>query len=213
LGGIGNTLSGLTWLYLLGAGYTVYQLSKNWRKFWGDSLSPASYQLAVSVAFFLLVPVGVLLHEFGHMLAAWSTGSRVLGLHYFIYWGYVQVQYAPSNDIALLNLIDWYVALAGNFVSYLLGIACIVAALRLTNLKAVLRVVLIQLGILELVQTLIIYPLMSLDPSFVGDWSSIYSFHAPVASWATLVVHVLSLAGFVWLMRVNKQATYLSRGY
>ncbi len=208
MGGIGNTLSGLSWLYVLGAGYTAYQLSRNWRRFWADTLSPASYQLAVSVAFFLLVPVAVLLHEFGHILAAWSTGSRVLGLHYFLYWGYVE--YIPSSSSALL---DWYVALAGNFVSYLVGIVCIVAALRLTKLKAIVRVVLMQLGILQLVQTLIVYPLMSLDPSFVGDWNSIYSFHAPVASWATLVVHLLSLAGFVWLLRVNKQATYLSRGY
>jgi hypothetical protein len=208
LGGIGGTLSGLSWLYLLGAAYTIYQLSKHWRRFWADDLSPSSYQLAVSVAFFLLVPVGVLLHEFGHMFAAWSTGSHVLGLHYFIYWGYVE--YIPSSDSALL---DWYVALAGNFVSYLLGIACIVAALRLSRLKAIVRVMLMQLGILELVQTLIFYPLMSLDPSFVGDWNSIYSFRAPVASWATLVVHLLSLAGFLWLLRNNRQATYLSRGY
>lgn len=208
MGGIGDIFSGLSWLYLLGAGYTIYQLSRNWRGFWADKLSPGSYQLAVSVAFFLLVPVGVLLHELGHILAAWSTGSQVLGLHYFIYWGYVE--YIPSSNSALL---DWYVALAGNFVSYLLGIACIVAALRLSRLKAVLRVVLMQLGILELVQTLILYPLMSLSPGFVGDWNSIYSFRAPVASWATLVVHLLSLAGFVWLMRANLQATYLSRGY
>lgn len=208
MGGIGDTLSGLSWLYILGAGFTLYQLSKNWRKFWSDELSPGSHQLAVTVALFLLVPVGVLLHEFGHILAAWSTGSRVLGLHYFLYWGYVE--YIPSSASPLL---DWYVALAGNFVSYGLGIACIAAALRLSQLRAVLRVMLMQLGILELVQTLIFYPLLSLDPNFIGDWNSIYSFRAPVASWATLIVHLLSLAGFVYLLRSNKQATYLSRGY
>lgn len=208
MGGIGDTLSGLSWFYLLGAAYTIYQLGKKWRLFWADKLSPGSRQLAVSVAFFLLVPVGVLLHEFGHMFAAWSTGSQVLGLHYFLYWGYVEI--IPSSNSALLN---WYIALAGNFVSYLLGIVCLFVALRLSHLKPILRVILVQLGILELVQTLIAYPLMSLDPNFAGDWDAIYSFRAPLASWVTLVVHLLSLAGFVWLIRVNRQTSYLSRGY
>ena len=208
MGGIGDVLSSLSWLYLIGAAFTIYQLARNWRAFWAGELTPQSYQTAVGVAFFLLVPVGVLLHEFGHMLAAWSTQSQVLGLHYFVYWGYVE--YIPASNSALL---DWYVALAGNFVSYLLGIACLFVALRGDKLRLIVRVILTQLGILEIVQTLIFYPLMSLSPGFVGDWNSIYSFHAPVASSATLAVHLLSLAAFIYIMRANKQATYLSRGY
>jgi hypothetical protein len=208
LGGIGDTFSALSWIYLLGAGFTVYQLFQHRREFWDDKVTTRDRQLAGSVAFFLLVPVAVLFHEFGHMLAAWSTGSEVLGLHYFFYWGYVE--YIPSSTDPLQA---WYVALAGNFFSYILGIACIVAALTLPNLKLVLRVVLAQLGILEIVQTLILYPLMSLDPNFHGDWDSIYDFAAtPVASWTTLAWHLLSLAGFVYLLRANRRLTYLTGG-
>lgn len=201
MGGVSDLFTPLAIVCLFGAGATLYQLAGHWREFWGDNPTPLSLRLAGGVAFFLLVPVGVLLHEFGHMLAAWSTGSNVLGLHYFAYWGYVE--YIPSSSSPLL---DWYVSLAGNFVSYLLGIACIAAAFYWRGLKGIARIVLYQLGILQLVQTLIFYPLVSLDPSFHGDWDSIYSFKAPVASGVTLAVHVLSLLAFLYLVRERRQA-------
>jgi len=200
LGGIGDTFSSLTIIYMFAGAFTLYQVVKSWRGFWAGALTAHNRQLSGGVAFFLLVPIGVLLHEFGHMLAAWSTHSQVLGLHYFFYWGYVE--YIPSSNSPLQ---DWYVALAGNFVSYALGIACLAVAATWDSLRPALRFTIMQLGVLELIQTLIFYPLISIaDPNFHGDWDSIYSFQAPVASWATLVVHVVSLVGFVLFMRWNK---------
>lgn len=206
MGGIGDTFPAITVIYLLAGAFTLYQLVTSWREFWSGDLSQRNQQLAGAVAFFLLVPVGVLLHELGHMVAAWSTQSRVLGLHYFVYWGYVE--YIPSSESALL---DWYVALAGNFVSYLLGVACLAVSL-LSKIKSIMRLVLFQLGVLELVQTLIFYPLISLDPGFYGDWDSIYSFRAPIASVITLAAHLLSLAAFIWLLRRNRPANILAQG-
>lgn len=199
MGGGSDLFNSLSIIYLFGAAVTLYQLWKGWRAFWNDGPTPNNQRLAGGIAFFLLVPIGVLLHEFGHMLAAWSTGSKVLGLHYFVYWGYVE--YIPSSGSALL---DWYVALAGNFLSYLLGIGCVVLALMWRGAKPVVKLVFYQLGILQLVQTLIFYPLLSLDPGFYGDWDSIYSFRAPVASGITLAVHIASLLAFFYLLRMNK---------
>ncbi|HUP26942.1 MAG TPA: hypothetical protein VM409_00790 [Chloroflexia bacterium] len=207
MGGIGGTFSTMSWLAVLGGAYTLYQLSRGWPDFWNRELSPKSRQLAGGVAFFLLVPIGVLLHEFGHMLAAWSTSSTVLGLHYFVYWGYVS--YVPSSDSAVLA---WYVALAGNFVSFVLGVICLAVALRATQIRAVARLVLAQLGVLELTQTLIFYPLISLDPQFDGDWDAIYSFGAPLASWATAIVHAASLVAFTLVLRKSREANWLLRG-
>lgn len=189
--------SGISVFYLLIGAYILYQLVTRWREFWSDEFAqhPKTQQLASGVSFFLLVPIGVLLHEIGHMVAAWLTGSEVLGLHYFVYWGYVSFIPARPDPVLL-----WFVALAGNFVSYALGIVCVAAAL-MVKMKPILRVVLYQLGMIELIQTLVAYPLMSLDPNFNGDWDTIYSFQAPVASWATLVVHMLSLVAFVVLVR------------
>ncbi len=200
MGGIGDTFSSLTIIYMFAGAFTLYQVVKSWRGFRAGALTAHNRQLSGGVAFFLLVPIGVLLHEFGHMLAAWSTHSQVLGLHYFFYWGYVE--YIPSSNSPLL---DWYVALAGNFVSYVLGIACLAVAATWSSLRPALRFTIMQLGVLELIQTLIFYPLISIaDPNFHGDWDSIYSFQAPIASWATLVVHIVSLVGFVLFMRWNK---------
>ena len=195
MGGIGDTFPIITVIYLVAGAYTLYQLVTHWRQFWSGGLSSTNQQLAGGVAFFLLVPIGVLLHEFGHMLAAWSTDSRVLGLHYFVYWGYVEL--IPSSNSPLL---DWYIALAGNFVTYLLGVVSLVLAFT-WKIKPILRVVLFQFGVLALVQTLIFYPLISLDPGFYGDWDSIYSFQAPLASGITLAVHLLSLAALFYVLR------------
>src|SRR5439155_24366420 len=96
--------------------------------------------------------------------------------------------------------------------SYALGIECLLAAMHTPKMKLILRVVLAQLGVLDLAQTLIAYPLMSLSPDHNGDWDTIYSFNAPIASWATLAVHILSLAGFILLVNANKKARFLLRG-
>jgi hypothetical protein len=198
LGGIADTFPTITVIYLFAGAYTLYRLVTHWREFWSDGLTPHNQQMAGGVAFFLLVPVGVLLHECGHMVAAWSTGSQVLGLGYFLYWGYVE--YIPASASPLL---DWYVALTGNFVSYLLGVGSLAVSF-LWKMKPIWRLVLFQLGVLELVQTLIFYPLISLDPEFFGDWDSIYSFRVPLASGITLAVHLLSLAAFILLLKRHR---------
>ena len=205
MGGISDTFTPLSLVYLFGAGYTVFQMAKGWRQLRSGQLTPANRRLASGIAFFLLVPVGVLLHEWAHMLAAWGTGGQVLGLHYFLYWGYVEYIPASADPLPI-----WWVSLAGNFVSYLLGIVCIAAGLLARILAPVARSILLQLGILELAQTLIFYPLISLDPGFHGDWDTIYSFDAPAASWLTLVVHLASLAGMVWLFRRSDTARELT---
>lgn len=154
------------------------------------------------VAFFLLVPVGVLLHEFGHIVAAWLVGLKVFGLHYFLYWGYVV--HASGTDLQ-----NWFVALAGNFVSFGLGVGCLVAALRLKPVRPAVNVMLAQLGVLEIVQTLIAYPLMSLDPGFEGDWDTIYSLDTPIAAAITLAVHLTSLVAFIIFIRRNDRMRQL----
>jgi hypothetical protein len=47
---------------------------------------------------------------------------------------------------------------------------------------------------------------MSLDPSFQGDWDTIYSFgEMPVPAAIALVVHLGSLVAFVFLLNRNKR--------
>jgi hypothetical protein len=61
LGGISDTFTPLSLIYLFGAGYTVFQMAKGWRQFRSGQLTTFNRRLASGIAFFLLVPVGVLL--------------------------------------------------------------------------------------------------------------------------------------------------------
>ncbi|MDQ3707344.1 MAG: hypothetical protein M3437_19385 [Chloroflexota bacterium] len=196
MNGIGDTFASFSWIYLLGAAYTIYLLSRGWKQLWSPRAGASTRQLAAMIAFFLLVPVGVLLHELGHMVVAQLLGLQVFGLHYFFYWGYVV--HASGTEMQ-----NWIVSLAGNFASYALGVACLVLALRLPPKRPAVNIILAQLGILELVQTLIAYPLMSLDPAFEGDWDTIYSLDAPARAAIVLAVHFASLAAFVILLNRN----------
>jgi hypothetical protein len=196
LGGIGDTFASFSWVYLIGAGYTIYLLSRAWKPFWGPRVGASARQLAAMIAFFLLLPVGVLLHELGHMLAASLLGLQVFGLHYFLYWGYVV--HAGGTDLQ-----NWSVALAGNFASFALGVTCLVLSVRLKPVRPAVNIILSQLGVLEIAQTLIAYPLMSLDPAFHGDWDTIYSFATPVAGAIALAVHLASLVLFVLFIKRN----------
>ncbi|MEA2575188.1 MAG: hypothetical protein QOH93_2486 [Chloroflexia bacterium] len=206
MGGIGDTFASFSWVYLIGAGYTLYLLSRAWKQLWGPKAGANTRQLAAMIAFFLLIPVGVLLHEFGHMLAAWLLGLQVFGLHYFLYWGYVV--HAGGTDLQ-----NWVVALAGNFVSFALGVACLYVALRIEPRRPAINITLAQLGVLEIVQTLIAYPLMSLDPALEGDWDTIYSFATPLPAAITLVIHLASLVAFVILLNRNTRMRKLMGTY
>lgn len=196
--GIGGAFASFSWVYLIGAGYTIYQLSRGWKGLWGPRAGSSTRQLAAMIAFFLLVPVGVLLHELGHMLAAQALGLEVFGLHYFLYWGYVV--HASGTDFQ-----NWIVSLAGNFASYALGVACLYFSMTLKPHRPAVNIILAQLGILEIVQTLIAYPLMSLDPTFHGDWDTIYSLDVPVPAVIAAVAHVASLVAFILLIQRNNR--------
>ena len=77
MGGISDTFTPLSLIYLFGAGYTVFQMAKGWRQLLSGRLTPFNRRLASGIAFFLLVPVGVLLRLHGPFLpTACARGGR-----------------------------------------------------------------------------------------------------------------------------------------
>ena len=66
---------------------------KNWRAFTDDQLTAVDRRLASELAFFVLIPIGVLFHELGHAAATYQFGGRVDwlngGFHYALFYGYV----------------------------------------------------------------------------------------------------------------------------
>jgi len=163
---------------------TIYMLLRRWRFFWDADFTTEDRRLASQAAVFVVPPVVVLVHELGHIAGAWIVGGQVVGFHYGLIEGAVQVagRLTPAEG--------WFVALTGNLAGGLLGLAVAVAGARGARLPRPLRHVLILGGVLEVGFHLVMYPLLSLSAGF-GDWTVIYDFSAtPVLGTLTAVLHL-----------------------
>lgn len=182
-------------LYGVGAVFTIFALVRRGRPFWRGALADRDEQLAFACAFFLVIPVGVLLHELGHALATWSVGGQVAQLSWRVYWGFV-IPVGNFGDTAA-----WWISLAGNLAGLLFGIALLALATAAGRRRPAAGRVMLIAGQLEIVFTLIVYPLMTLDLTFASDWRTIYDFSAtPLASAIAAVAHA-GLLGGLWLSR------------
>ena len=105
---------------------TLFNVFYGWRVFRGvgqgwsalnrEPLRPEQKQLIDRAAFFLGIPLGVIIHEFGHALTVWLFGGQVVDAGYGLYWGYVSHigSYTPSQL--------WIIAMAGTIGSLLYGV-------------------------------------------------------------------------------------------
>jgi hypothetical protein len=176
-----------TGLALLG----LPRLLRGWRELLAAPLSEEGKALAVYVAVFLAVPAATMAHELGHLIVARGLGASDATLHYRIFWGFVD--YATR----LPGHGDWWVALAGNAVSWALAALALLASGL--ALPPALRYTLRVFGMLEMVHTLVAYPLLSLSSLPGADWSTIYG----QPFWAgTAIVAIVHAASLVWLRRV-----------
>lgn len=176
---------------------TLWRLKQNWSSFWDDRVSRYDHFLAQRVAVFVLVPLGVLLHEVGHALATWQVGGEVVEFQWRIFWGYI----IPRGSFTDPEI--WWIAFSGNLVSILLGLIAIpgVALVR----KPILKELLYMFAVIELTYSLLFYPLFSWL-AVRGDWLTIYDFSIRPYAQLTLIVHGLLLAGLWWLSE-NEQVT------
>ncbi len=180
---------------------TLVALVRSWTSLWDADFTAADRRLATQVAVFLVPPVVVLLHELGHVAAVLAVGAEVVDFHYGLFEGSV----TASGRLSAGQ--NWFVAVAGNVVGAVAGLAMAVAGVRGRGLRPPLRHILILGGVLEVVFTLVGYPLLSLSATF-GDWVVVYDFdRTPVLSTATLAVHVLGLAALWRWWRVTVRRT------
>ncbi len=181
------TSSGVDLILGIGALLAVVSLVRSWRSFVDDELTPADRQVATQVAVFVVPPVVVLLHELGHVVAAWAVGARVTDFHYGLFEGAVGI----AGDLTAAQ--DWFVSFAGNLVSVLSGLAMLAAGARAARLRRPFRYVLLFGGIFVLLFSAVGYPLLSATANF-GDWLVIYDFSAtPALSALTAAVHAFGL--------------------
>ena len=177
----------LNWIFLLEvliSIYTLWQLATNWSGFWDSKVTLADRMLASRLAIFVLVPLGVLLHEVGHSLATWQVGGTVQTFRWYFFSGYI----IPLGDFNLAEY--WWIVFAGNLVSILLGLWAIPLIHRVH--QRIVGEILYFFALIQLIISLIIYPLFSLITRS-GDWIQIYNLKFQPYAPFTLIVHVILL--------------------
>ncbi|MFN3337412.1 MAG: hypothetical protein ACK42I_07930 [Thermomicrobium sp.] len=173
-------------------------LARAWRgrrDLFAEPIMSGQLSLLVEIAFFLLVPVGVLLHEVGHMVAVWLAGGRVTGFGYLLFLGWVEYIGVTSP------FAQFWIALSGNLVSLVLGITILVIGL-FAKVRRPVSVVLLASSGLTLATTLVFYPALDLVSGLYGDWMQLYSAPWPYPLWLGIAHGGLLLTGVaLWRSR------------
>lgn len=166
---------------------------KNWRAFTDDQLTAFDRRLASELAFFVLIPIGVLFHELGHAAATYQVGGRIDwlngGFHYALFFGYV----IPLGRFDPFQ--HWWIALAGNLVSVIYGFLPLFF-LRLAR-PVWLKYMLLAFARIQLGWSLVGYPLITFA-GFEGDWTTIY-FTSPALGAPVFILQV-ALVIALWLI-------------
>ncbi len=174
----------------------LYQVVKAWPSLWDRTFTANDRLLIGQASFFLLVPISVALHEFGHAAAVWSFGGTVTDFGYYVFAGFVAYREPFSATQVTV------VAAAGTAVNIVLCLAAVAAALlRRPPFRAPINELLIQFALISGVNALIVYPLLDFSSTLNGDFRQMYSFDAPIVSTVALIVHGSAIVFGVWAFR------------
>lgn len=173
-------------IYLLYGLRSLWRLRQNWRGFWDDEITYEDRRLASELAFSILIPIGVFLHEAGHAVAVWFFGGVVVDFQWHVFWGYV----VPSGSFSIAQF--WWISLSGNLVSILIGLLPI--PLVFTARRRIYGELIYAFVRQELFYSLVWYPVLSFA-GFGGDWVTIYDFSISPYAHITLALHIGLLFG------------------
>ncbi|MCS7002560.1 MAG: M50 family metallopeptidase, partial [Dehalococcoidia bacterium] len=192
-------------LYLLAALYTVVMLARGWRGLLAPRPTPADRNLASLVAFLLLTPPAVYLHELGHAAAVVALGGQVREIGFFLYWGYTAYtgRFSPPEV--------WMIAAAGPLVTLILGGIGIGVGLA-ARLRPALNLLAIQFGVLQMLQILLFYPLLTaanLGDLPGSDFAALYDPATPSLAVVAGVIH----AGAAAILLIGARLPAVRRRY
>ena len=172
-------------IYTLAAIYTIVDLVKYRHQLAQEPLTNFQRDLAVRIAFLLLIPVGIFIHELGHAFTVILLGGRVAEFNYFLFFGSV----LPVGNFTLEG--RWLISTMGTVGSLSFGILFWL----ITRKSSIMfwRYVGRQHLLIEILYSLIYYPLFTLFTG-IGDWRRIYNFAAtPILSLVTFLIHFVIL--------------------
>lgn len=177
----------------------VAQLIQNWRSVWDHNFTPTDRQIVDQAAFFVLIPVSVVLHELGHAVAVWSFGKKVVEFGFYGFAGYVAYQ-----PFGLTNTQQMIIAAAGSFVNLLLCvIAMAVVLFWKPPMRAAFNELLIQFAFISGLNAFVVYPLLDVASGLNGDWRQMYSSGVPWLTGVIVVVQFAVLGAGYWIYTNN----------
>lgn len=184
-------------LYLLFGARVVYQLLRRFRQTFDRDFTQEDRVLVDQAAFFVLVPISVALHEFGHAMAIWLFGGDVLDWGFYGFAGYV-----GFDPFQFSNVQRILIAAAGTLVNLLLAAAALgLVFLKRPPFRAAINELLFQFTIVSLLNALVLYPVLDIISGLNGDWTQMYNGGVPTLSAVILVIHVAVLGGLFWMWR------------
>lgn len=189
-------------IFLLLLFVTVKELFKNGKEIFDDNLTVSDRQVLKSMTACMLVPLAVLLHECGHMLAIYWAGGAVKELQYGVYWGFVIPigTFTPFQDL----VID----AAGSAMDLLIALIALIVALVARSPAIVALGV--YTSMYQIFSSFLGYPLASGTGIFKsstgsnGDWLNMYT--SPLREYVAVIVlvQICVLALFFWFSNGSK---------
>lgn len=194
---LGSLFNIFALFYIFRGVQLLVRIVRDWAGVVAEPLTREKQRLAEQAAFFISVPISVLVHELFHAFAVWGFGGEVVEFAYRVFWGYV----VPAGKFTLPE--RWFIALAGTLGSLLFGLS--VWLLLRHNDSRTLQYFGLRTFRFQVYFSLLYYPLMTIILP-IGDWRMIYDFAAtPILSGATIAVHLL-LLGLFW--RADRQGWF-----
>ncbi|CAN5742507.1 hypothetical protein BH20CHL4_BH20CHL4_15990 [soil metagenome] len=162
-----------------------------------DRISHHDRSMIAQSAFFFLLPISVLLHEFGHALAIWLFGGEVVDFGFYFFAGFVSY-----NPFGFSDTQQMLVAFAGTVMNIaLMAMAMGIVFFRRPPLRPAFNELLLQFSVISGLNALIVYPALDYASGLSGDWSQIYNGGVP---WLTSVIIATQLGVIglgVWISR------------
>lgn len=181
---------------------TTRNMIRDWKLIWDDDVTYNDRRQLVRISLFLLEPIIVLLHEFGHAITAIKFGGTISEFGYFLLSGYV----IPSGLFTRAE--DFWIYLSGNLVNFVVGYLCLLAALFVKRPPVV--ALLVYLGLWTLASSAIFYPLLSIIGVY-GDWSNIYG--SGLTNYITVLAffHVLIVASVIYMLKGERPRVWFAK--